>query len=436
MPNVKSDGSLNITATISLSNTPNCIAVNDETNRIYVGTDTGIVVIDGTTDTVVTQIPTVDSVDDIAVNPKTNRVFAVVEGNNVLVLDGATNQQAGALPDWVYISYDNVILVNPVTNLVYYCVRTATSGKFDVVKVYDGTTLSLVATVNIPGSDTHPYIETMSGAVNPVTNKVYIAWTGKDNINIIDGATNTIISTVSFTAFSEEITVNPYTNLLYMKQAIYNGDTLAAVGQIYPGDVLAIDAVHNYVYTADYYTLDVLDGSTQGIMASLKFSWYLDSFSTVATVNPTTSKLYIGGTNNQITVVTMSPTPTPTPIPITPTPIPPTQTPTPPTPTPIPPTITPNPPTQTPTPPPPTPIPTPSPSLTPIATPAPTPTSSPTVPPSTSASPSPTTSLMPSYSPMPSPSPTIPELPALAVLTSLLVVLLVAVIVRNPKKLC
>lgn len=403
-PNTTSGDSLNIAAPISLSNKPNCIAVNNETNRIYVGTDAGVVVIDGTTDTVVTQIPTVDSVRDIAVNPKTNRVFAVVEGNNVVVLDGATNQQVGALPDWVYISYDHVILVNPVTNLVYYCVRTATSGKFDVVKVYDGSTLGLVATVNIPGSDAHQYIETMSGAVNPATNKVYIAWTGKDNINIIDGSTNTVTLTVPFTAFSEEIAVNPYTNLLYMKQAIYNGDTLAAVGQSYPGDVLGIDALHNYVYTADYYTLNVLNGSTQGVMASLKFNWYLDGYDTVAAVNPTTSKLYIGGgTTNQITVVTISPTAAPSP-----TPPAPTQTPTP---------------TYTPTP-----------TSTPIITPTQSPPSPSTTPPSTSPSPSPTASLLPSPSSTPSPSPSIPELPTLAVLTLFLVVLLVAAVVRYQQK--
>jgi DNA-binding beta-propeller fold protein YncE len=343
LPNIKADP-LNITATIPLSNTPNCIAVNNETNQIYVGTDVGVVVIDGNTDTVVTQIPTVASVCDIAVNPKTDRVFAVVEGNNVLVLDGVTNQQVGAFPDWVYISYDHVILVNPVTNLVYYCVRTATMGHFDVIKVYDGTTMGWVATVNIPGSDTHQYIETMSGTVNPATNKVYVAWTGNDNINVIDGATSTIITTVSVTSFSEEIAINPYTNLLYMKHAIYNGDTLAAVGQSYPGDVLAIDDVHNYVYTADYYTLDVLDGSTQGIMASLKFDWYLDSYSTVAAVNPTTSKLYIGGSNNQTTVVTMNTSPTPTPPPTVTTP-PPTVTTPPPTVTTPPPTVTTPPPT-------------------------------------------------------------------------------------------
>jgi YVTN family beta-propeller protein len=400
LPNVQSADSLNITATIPLSNTPKCIAINNETNRIYVGTDAGVVVIDGTTDTVVTQIPTVDSVRDIAVNPKTNRVFAFVEGNNVLVLDGGTNQQVGALPDADFISYDHVILVNPVTNLVYYCIRTATLGKFDVVKVYDGSTLGLVATVNIPGSDTHRYIETMSGAVNPATNKVYVAWTGNDNINVIDGATNTVISTVSFTAFSEEIAVNPYTNLLYMKKAVYSGDTLSAVGQTYPGDVLAIDAVHNYVFTADYYTLDVLNGATQGVIASLKFNWYLDGFGTVAAVNPTTSKLYIGGANNQITVVTMSSTPAPSP----------TQT-------------------QTPTQ---TPIPTPTSSQTPIATPSPPSPS--TASPSTSPSLNPTPSLMPSSSSTPSPSPTVPELPALAVLPLFLVVLLVAAVVRYRQK--
>src|SRR5260370_31735206 len=52
-------------------------------------------------------------------------------------------------------------------------------------------------------------------AVNPVTNKVYVANNGGNNVTVIDGATNTT-STVAAGAFSLAVAVNPLTNKIYV----------------------------------------------------------------------------------------------------------------------------------------------------------------------------------------------------------------------------
>src|SRR5260370_37267375 len=55
-------------------------------------------------------------------------------------------------------------------------------------------------------------------AVNPVTNKVYVANNGGNNVAVIDGATNTT-STVGAGAFSLAVAVNPLTNNTHVSRS-------------------------------------------------------------------------------------------------------------------------------------------------------------------------------------------------------------------------
>src|ERR1019366_1093952 len=71
----------------------------------------------------------------------------------------------------------NAVAVNPVTNKIY--VANNSSGN---VTVIDGATNN-TATVAV---GTGPF----AAAVNPVTNKIYVVSTGTNNMTVIDGATN------------------------------------------------------------------------------------------------------------------------------------------------------------------------------------------------------------------------------------------------------
>ena len=94
---------------------------------------------------------------------------AVIAGPPAAAQNGTITVPAGSGP--------NVVAVNPVTNKVY----VANQGS-DNVMVIDGVTnaTTTVATGSIP----------IAIAANPVTNKIYVANVGSNNVTVIDGATN------------------------------------------------------------------------------------------------------------------------------------------------------------------------------------------------------------------------------------------------------
>ena len=291
-----------IITTITLDKEPQRIAVNEATNKIYVGAKDGLVIIDGETDTVITEILPDVEVVALAVNPQTNRIYVADYGDDIFVIDGATNQQVGVIPEGIYDQYE--LAVNPTTNLVYIGVWHTFLGYYDRVLVYDGETLTEVTQVNIPGSDEHTIIERVGLAVNPETNLVYATWSGNNNLYVIDGNTHEIIKNVSPSSFSREITVNAYTNYIYIGDVVLDCDTLVEVFSDYEGTLEAVDSVNNLVYTTDYDTLYVLNGTTHDIVTSLELDWSFSSYSDFVAVNCETGKIYmVDNSENQIPVV-------------------------------------------------------------------------------------------------------------------------------------
>jgi DNA-binding beta-propeller fold protein YncE len=291
-----------VITTITLDEEPQCIAVNEQTNRIYVGTEDGLIIIDGETDTIITEIlPNIDVIA-LAVNPQTNRIYAAEYGDNIFVIDGSTNQQVGVIPEGIYQQYE--LAVNPSTNLVYIADWTTILGYYDKILVYNGETFTEVTQVNIPGSDEHTIIERIGLAVNPETNRVYATWSGNNSLYVINGGTNEIVENILPQSFSRDITVNTYTNYIYIGDAVLDCDTLEEVFSDYEGDLEAVDSVNNLVYTVDYDTLYVLNGTTHGIVTFLELDWSFSSYSDCLGVNCETDKVYlVNSDDNEIPVV-------------------------------------------------------------------------------------------------------------------------------------
>ena len=78
------------------------------------------------------------------------------------------------------------VAVNPVTNKVYVANYNFIPGE---VTVIDGAT-NVTKTVEAGYSPA-------AVAVNPVTNKIYVANFNGDSVTVIDGATDTVVATVS-----------------------------------------------------------------------------------------------------------------------------------------------------------------------------------------------------------------------------------------------
>jgi YVTN family beta-propeller protein len=98
------------------------------------------------------------------------------------VLAALLAQCAPAMADWVTATVGAgegpyAVAVSPVTNKVY----VANSGSNNVTVIEGGTNDTLTV-----GTGDGP----RAVSVNPVTNKVYVANIDSDNVTVIDGATN------------------------------------------------------------------------------------------------------------------------------------------------------------------------------------------------------------------------------------------------------
>ena len=128
------------------------------------------------------------------------------------MIDGASNTTT-TLTD-TDAGFPGVIAVNPVTNKIYVANNTS-------VSVIYGATNSIT---NVPVG-----IEPDAIAVNPVTNKIYVAnfhgtwyWS---TVTVIDGATNSTV-TLSDDGWPDAIAVNPVTNTIYVANWASNNVTV------------------------------------------------------------------------------------------------------------------------------------------------------------------------------------------------------------------
>jgi YVTN family beta-propeller protein len=94
------------------------------------------------------------------------------------------------------------VAVNPVTNKIYVAIQSKNS-----VTVIDGATNTIAAA----NAGALPF----AIAVNPVTNKVYVANANSNNVTVIDGASNTTI-TVGAGTRPVAVAVNPVSNKIYV----------------------------------------------------------------------------------------------------------------------------------------------------------------------------------------------------------------------------
>ena len=322
---------LEVVDTIALDKEPFCIAVNDETNRVYVGVDRGLIVIDGETDKVVEEIPrelspvaeeiigdAVLPVTILAINPQTNRIFTDW-GAVVMVFDGITNKEVGEIPclsedERAYPEKAYEFAFNPTTNLVYIADETDYKDRYDRVIVYDAETGKLVTTVNIPGSNEIEYKQKVGVAVNPQTNRVYVTYNVMSRLYVLDGNTNKIIESKEncyLTPFNNQMVytlINPTTNIIYFIGAsesyldAMDGETLEGIEKYCQGSPRAVDTQNNLLYTTNSHELFVLDGTTHETLASLELGWNVELYDMA--VNSKTDKLYLANrSGNEISVV-------------------------------------------------------------------------------------------------------------------------------------
>jgi YVTN family beta-propeller protein len=176
------------------------------------------------------------------------------------------------------------VAVNPVTNKIYVANITGNS-----VTVIDGAT-NTTATV---ATGIYP----IRLAVNPVTNKIYVANYNDSSVTVIDGATNTT-ATVAAGSNPIRVAVNPVTNKIYIANyssssvTVIDGATNAATTVATGSNPIevAVNPVTNKIYvTNGGSAVSVIDGASDTIMATVTVGTSAGPLA----VNTVTNKIYV-----------------------------------------------------------------------------------------------------------------------------------------------
>lgn len=290
----------------------NSIAVNPVTDTVYSATTSGISVINGATNMLEATIPVELDTQQLAINSRTDVIYALLAGGSVAVIDGTTNQITAILN----VSL-GAIAVNPVTNTLY-----GTSTSLNSVVAISGATNQVTATIPIDISNAS--LAAGPIAVNPTTNMLYVAgWASgvsQSLVVAIDGSTDKAVGNLSAGAgFSPNgIGVDPSTNTIYATNeendtvTVINGatwqevTTLFQVGSGPPGGSyplgVAVDPTTHMVYVSNAASnsvetnnsVSVIDGTTNQLITNIVGITGVVQADMAA--NPQTDQIYVGNT--------------------------------------------------------------------------------------------------------------------------------------------
>jgi DNA-binding beta-propeller fold protein YncE len=286
---------------------PRSIGINPITNKIYLTTTSGIypptgftlTVVNASSRTISLVIPFQGIPGELAVNPNTDQVY-VINGSSIAIFDGASGDETGNIrfkaPLYAVVvdpvtgrlfatsadtlfelslyphgemksfpvgSYAVGLAVNTATNMVY-----AANYLSNTVSVFNATKESLVGTIDLGPQSINP----SELAVNPTTNKVYVT-TGRNSVVVIDGLTDRVTRTLQVgtspgTNSTYALAVDPTKNQVYVATTpsplltIIDGGTDTIVGTLrinYSPYKLAVDPVNSRLYVTDYHLLTVVE---------------------------------------------------------------------------------------------------------------------------------------------------------------------------------
>jgi DNA-binding beta-propeller fold protein YncE len=203
----------NIVATIPIASGQElglrAVAVNPVTGRIYV-TDTDnqlLDVIDGTTNTIIREVPMPNQVEGVAVDPKTGRIYVGVAGfpGSIAVVDGSTNTIIANIP---LTSFPEQIATNFKLNQIYVPIDT------NMLSIINGATNQVEASV-----PTGPFPQGVD--VNVQNDKVYAVNANGPSITIV--LHKHVIQTLPVPAiFPTRLAVNPVTGFTYVTDSDSN----------------------------------------------------------------------------------------------------------------------------------------------------------------------------------------------------------------------
>jgi len=286
-------------ANISTGRSSSAVAVNPDTNRVYVLNFyiSTMSIIDGATNKVITTIPIGEHPSALAINSVTNRIYVTHSNNNTIyVIDGDTNSVVAKI---TAASPSNCIVLNSVTNQAYLA---NIDGEWSVVDLNSNIidTTKKISRKNINDM-----------ALNQALNQIYVTTDGE--IWVIYGRTRGIINKVQLWKTPPGgIADNPVTGRMYVtfyddnqigvkvieKKANTVLETVTVGkgprGMMPSTQAIAVNHITNQIYmcNVDDNTVSVIDGFTNTVMATIPVSQQGLPFSSL-TVNPMTNRVYV-----------------------------------------------------------------------------------------------------------------------------------------------
>lgn len=282
------------TADVSIGGAPRTIAVDPNASRIYIADwfSNNLTVVDASSHSVTARVllPASDN-NGIAIDYNTNMVYVLVEGG-VAEVNGTTDKVVGELPlDFGAgsLAYD------PSTHIIYGSPQT---GNGSLVGA-DVRTGSVVANISLGyWAD--------SLAIDPYTDMIYaVGCSGSfvcgSQVSIVNGTSETLLKTVQLgSAYYSRVTMDTKTNLVYVSgeaqlvalngtdgKMVYNSNPQTCG----PFDSLAVIPSSNQVLAVplNYDYLLIYDGASGALVNMYSFS----SAPQYVAFNPNTNELYV-----------------------------------------------------------------------------------------------------------------------------------------------
>jgi len=189
---------------------------------------------------------------------------------------------------------------------------TSVANGSDTIKAALGPAGATVPALSVVNSDNQTATAAITvgaspvgAAVNPLTNKIYIANSGSNNVTVIDGLTNTT-TTIPAGASPSGVAVNPVTNRIYVSNQNDNSVTVidgaagttATVSTLTAPSGLAVNPVSNQVFVICKNGVSIINGSNNQTVPIP-----LASFATSVAVNPATNTAYVPTFSTGIAVI-------------------------------------------------------------------------------------------------------------------------------------
>jgi YVTN family beta-propeller protein len=259
---------------------PYGITLNPDNDLMYVSNygqfnTTGTVsVINGTTNTIVVNVPVGKNPQAIVYNPANGLIYTANTLSNTLsIINGTSNSSVGSIIVGAYPGKNPTgITINPTNNTIY-----VTNMGSNTVSVINGTTNVVVNNITLAteqdgGTGGTSFFSPAGVAYNSDNNNLYVTNRGSDTLSVINGTTNALVDEVSLdTIAPSSIIYNAANNYIYVTNmgsntvSVINGTTNSIVANIPVGlgpNGIAYNQNNGDVYVANSIngTISIVDG--------------------------------------------------------------------------------------------------------------------------------------------------------------------------------